>query len=92
MRKSAIGWLALSFSLALMLVRRLLSVTSENDLGVMQWMDNNEWVLLVAISILQLYAFWKMMGAYGDESKLEFEAVGRLFKLKEKQLGKKRLR
>ena len=88
MRKSAIGWLVLSFSLVLMLVRRLRSVASANDAGVRQFMAYNEWAILVAISMLQLYAFWKILGAYGDESKSEYEAVGRLFKLREKQMGK----
>ena len=88
LRKSAIGWLALSISLAIILARRLLVLWATNDIGISQWMDSYEWLILAAISVLQLYAFWKMMGAYGEERKLEINAVDRLLKLKEKHAGK----
>ena len=88
LRKSAVGWLALALSLAIILVSGLLSFAAANDQNLGQWMDSYNWVILVSISMLQLYAFWKMMGSYDEESKTEYEAVGRLFKLKQKQIGK----
>jgi len=87
LRASSIGWLALSLSLAIILVRRLLVFRAASDAALAQWMDSNEWMILVAISVLQLYAFWRIMGAYNEESRTEFEAVGRLFRLKQKQSG-----
>ena len=83
-KTAAIGWLAVTISLIIMLVRRMFSFYAafapSSELAML--FDSYDWLILCAISLTQIYAFWKVKSLL-EELELEKRKVEALSKSKE---------
>lgn len=81
-KNSAIGWLAIAVSMAIISFHHLVSSYSDMfpSSQVAQLFNSFEWVVLLAISLVQIYAFWKVKSIYDEQARVEEETMARIRK------------
>jgi len=77
--RSSIGWLAVTVSLLIIALRRAGDLaTNAGFLEQNALFSDFEWLLLLAISAFQIYAFGKIKSVHDEERRAEEEAMARI--------------